>query len=311
VENQVDVTTPAAGQYEPAPPDYPNYYVGPMLGVSAGQQYEFQVTALQCPPAASGESTASPVRKWPCTLAAGAAGTMAAPGAFDGNGSAGTPWLFASDATVSVSGLTASAVTSVTFRRYDAAGSFIPGSEAVDNAAPYTYSWTIAQGQTEGVTATIQDTSGCVGQVQGFVQDEDQGCCLEPVTLDPSALVFSAGNPYVDIYLRNICSGNLTMNSITVSWDESITGNAGKLQSVSFPLTAGGFGTVSLGGSISPPETVSAPSGTKVVTSTDTNYRIRLTFGKNLSQQPITAFSATYLNNAVQATCPVISTPTP
>ena len=269
---------------------------GQYVSVAPGVSHNYRITALQC----GLESTVSPQRTWPCAIPPGLVGTppIDVLNAFDGAGNTAFPWLVDASANIrtNINAAMLAQVAYVKYRVYDQTGTLKDQSAQI-TSSPYSWTWSVGTNALEHVTATIVTTLGCSTQVDGWVQDEPQGCCIETFANDSTIMSFSAGNSFVDFTLRNLCSNPLTINSVAIHWDTNKVPSGGKLSGVIFPLTAGGTSTVpfnTTSGSI----TATAPLGTKAVPVNSGNtYKIRVTFTKTLSQNPFTLSTPNFTPN--------------
>ncbi len=186
------------------------------------------------------------------------------------------------------------------------------------------------------------DTAGCTSRVRAEGIMEASNCCLKQLADDPlqpssSATTgvirgFTAGtSTSIDVFFENICTSDLVVqpNGIVMVWSNSaLSGSpAPKISSIEFPTQASsgsGVGTCSFDSSIkcytyniSPnggsgtytaPTTSSGTTQASNVLAGTTTYRVRYTFTKALSQQPISSVQMLYrrATDISTVTCGVI-----
>ena len=282
-------------------------WVDPGLPVGAGEQYEYYVTALQCP-SSERESGQSDPQKYPCYFSSDALNTTPIlSDAFDGSGLSDVdPWLVVDEATVEVNNNT-SAVTEVrsaTFVAYTERGDLIVSE--TDDVAPYDFTWTLVD-TLNRVEISVLDENGCTKAFTRWVEDQPQSCCLLPLTADSTVMSFTAGNDFVDIYLKNVCNGTLDIQNIQFTWTGAI-----RPTRVLFP-TASGTDTVNVPGSATSPTSVT-PGGTVIDVPADnadstTRYKIQVKFASTLAAgNPITGFTVNYIRQTESSTeaCAVV-----
>jgi prepilin-type N-terminal cleavage/methylation domain-containing protein len=287
----------------------------PITGVPTPQQYQYSVTAVQC-----GNESAefTPYRLWPCTFPTGVIGAppLSAVGSFDGDGSAANPWRIVDNggfAQVNLNVLNGALIQQIDALIYREDGSLKekigPIGGPVANG-PLTLSWAIEEGDTEGIVVTIVDATGCTMVASGWVSDEAQNCCLLPASFDGTVVEFTAGGTTVDFILRNVCGEQLnigTVGRVIITWLQP--SGPVRLDSVTYippsGTTTSNSGLNAQGGTV----TVTPPTATAPVPAGSTNYRIRVTFNRVLSANPISAFAVEYRRPsdlATQAACPIV-----
>jgi len=175
---------------------------------------------------------------------------------------------------------------------------------------------------------TVVDSGSCSQQATVYFQDEPQNCCLTPFTFESTVVKFSSGNPYVDLLLKDICTTNLTINSINFTWSSATTPGGTNATRIVFPAASGGCtdttvpsygtncavynfsgagagaGAITVPGGSGP---ASLPAGILAVPAGTTTYKIRVVFSRALTNpsQPVTAFTVNYSNVNGNAACSI------
>ena len=277
------------------------------LPATSGEQYEYYVTALQCPGAGELESGPSNTQKYPCIFSADALNSPPLNSdAFDGSGLSDLdPWLVVDDATVTVNHNTSATdeVSSATFSIYDETGSLM--RSGTDSLPPYEATWVLS-GDLNRVDVSVLDENGCTTAFSRWVQNQPQACCLLPQSASTGVMSFTAGNDFVEITLKNVCQGTLDIQNIEFTWTGAI-----RPTRVLFP-TASGTDTVNVPGSATSPTTVT-PGGTVIDVPADnadsSTYKITVRFASTLAAgNPITGFTVNYIRQTESTTeaCSVV-----
>jgi prepilin-type N-terminal cleavage/methylation domain-containing protein len=256
--------------------------------IALGQSYNYRVRAhSNCPTPFGTDSAPSVTRAFPCAFPSGATGIplLIPSGAFDGDGSAANPYKIDGTAAATVNVLDPTKINRVVGRDYLGATQLwqaqCPAPPCSPVNPPYTFSWTVTPNQIERLDIAVVDNSpaGCTEQTFAYFQDEPQGCCLTPVTFDPNVVRLVTPNQFIDVFLKNVCSTPLTVDSIQVSWTPP--GGGQKADSILFPARAGSTPTLAFnyggGGTTSSPYSATPPLGTATVPSVSSVVNISST----------------------------------
>ncbi|HEY3053898.1 MAG TPA: hypothetical protein VGK04_10990, partial [Thermoanaerobaculia bacterium] len=286
--------------------------------IALGQSYQYRIKAhSKCPSPAGTDSAPSVARAFPCAFATGATAVplIIPSGAFDGDGSAANPWKVDGTASATVNIVDPTKIDRVVGRDYLGATQLwqaqCPALPCSPVNPPYTFSWTVTPNQIERLDIAVVDNSpaGCTEQTFGYFQDEPQGCCLRPLAADPTVVRLVTPNQFIDVFLKNVCSTPLTLNSVRVSWNPP--GGGQKMDSILFPAVAGATPTLAFNfggsGTTSSPVTASPPIGTATVPGNSTNYFIRVHFTKSITNPVsfLTGVTVNYTNATGTTDCPV------
>jgi prepilin-type N-terminal cleavage/methylation domain-containing protein len=282
--------------------------------------YDYYVRAVQCGTAGA----LSAKLTWPCAFV-GTTGPgtnpLGAPiitNSFQGDGTLANPYFFSPAAAVSA---TAAPAMNIEIALYIQSGvtwnllSDTTGTSVTAFTAPIS---SPAAGSTYRADVTFTN-GGCQTRWTVYGTDQSSSCCLVPKSaespIDP-VVGFKAGTTaFVDIFLKNACDEDLGMpqlsNSFTFTWSSTSLSGGTKLNSVVYPLSAGGTKTVPFnsGAGTVNIDTTGAGNAAKAVTaltSNGTGYKIHITFTKNLPVNPITAFTVNYkrASDLANVACP-------
>jgi len=295
---------------------------------SVSYSYEYKVRAVVC----STPGTYSVVRTFPCPFGGGTVGASVS-SSFQGTGSIADPYYVNSP--VTITGSTASSVQSAHGLLYlYSGGSYTLIRDLGTNTGPLTSTsfsgGTLTVGSEYMAEITYTDNSGCTKRARIYLINEGIGCCLQNLATSSAVVSFTAGTTsYVDVYMRNICGSDLTLQTNGISVTYSQTGLTGsptpKIDKVEYPTTlSSGTGvanctfdasqkcfTYTFGGNTSDsnnPFLVPIATAAKVITANTTTYRFRVKFTQNLSRQPITGLTILYRRSSdlANVSCPVI-----
>lgn len=277
------------------------------------RRYEYRVKAKQCTTLVSGYS---PVRSFPCNFGIGIIGTPAleSTNAFDGDGSAATPWNVSDSVTVGPKVLDATRVASVQYTVTDMTNGGVYTETATVN--PWRITRPTTQSSRYRFDAVITDTNGCIQLASAYAEDEAQACCLIPKSADGTVIRHTTGNDYVEVFLKNICGNPLELKLFEFTWDPALTpatNPATKIDSVLFVPVSGTTTTVNVTGGTAGNvnQSITPPTGTVNVPANSTTYVVRIRFNKALtsSTSPITAVNVEYRRPTLDTTnvdCPVV-----
>jgi len=279
--------------------------------------YEYKVRALVC----SIPGAYSVIRTFPCPFNGGAV-SVGVSAAFQGNGTIADPYYVNAPLTITAS--TASSVSSAHALLYAySGGNYTLVRDLNTNIGPLTTTSFAAGTMTVGTTylaeVTFTDTNGCTRRGRVYFLDEGLSCCLQNLTTSSSVISFTAGtSKFVDVFARNICTNDLTVqgNGIVFTWSSTgLTGSpAPKLDKVEYPTTATTGTNVAPcswnsaikcysydprpnqnAGTFTVPTTLAAGvAQPSVIPLSSTSFRVRVWWTQNLAKQPITNFSVDY-----------------
>lgn len=281
--------------------------------------YEYHVRALQC----SSPGAYSVIRTFPCPFTGGTV-TVAVGPSFQGNGSSSSPYEFASAGTITVT--TTSPVTAAHALVYAGNASTGPwtlmagGDLGVKTGPLTTANWSFngTVGTYYLVDVSVTDSGGCTKTQSVQAYAAGTTCCLQNVTNDSTVFSFTSGTTnYVDIFLKNVCTNDLSLQpaGVSVTFDSTGLSNGTKIGNLIYPttLTSGsgvancpaGFGYTKCitfnwpNNNNAGTFTTTALSNAQAVPASSSAYKIRITFSNNLPRQPITAATITYRRSGI------------
>lgn len=308
--------TSYAVQYTTVPGDIPAagtdvLWTQANVDVSGGLRYEYRIKARHCTSLVSGPS---PVRSFPCAFGTGIIGSPALlANAFDGDGTAATPWNVQDSVTIRPDVLDATRMATAKYTITDLASGSI--STRTETTTPWAITMPTAPGGRYRFDVIITDTNGCIQLASAHVEDSPQSCCLIPKSTDGTVVRHTTGNDFVEVFLKNICGNPLDLRLFEFTWDPAVTPTSPptKISSVSFIPASGTSTTYNVpGGDQSDVnQSITPPIGTVQVPADSTTYVVRITFSRSLtsSTSPITAVNVEYRRPSVDTTnqdCPVV-----
>lgn len=276
-------------------------------GAGGTYQYHYRVQAvLPCTPLPSYTSPPTPDYIYPCPYTGGAV-SIGMSNVQTGNGlSYATAWEGDADGSgtsyvnVSGSGL---AKVEVLLRDYSGNTIIDLGTQTSGFSFPIQANVQTIPGDLYQMYVISTDGVGCLDiELRYYAEGTASGCCLQAADADPFVVQFTPGTGFFDVFLKNLCGNDLTIQAsgIALTWDTSVGGSGLQLQNMTFPTVTGtrvGTGTI---GDKTGTVVQSVPAGTSpdfgltTVAATTSTYRIRVFFNQNLTQLPLKSFCVTY-----------------
>jgi len=281
--------------------------------------YEYHVRALQC----GTPGGYSVTRTFPCPFSGGTVVVTVGP-SFQGNGSSGNPYEFASSGTVTVTTTTAvQTAHAFVYAGNSATGpwTLMAGGDLGVKTGPLTttnWSFNGAVGTYYLVDVSVTDSGGCTKTQSVQAYAAGTTCCLQNFSNDSSIISFTAGTTsFVDIFLKNVCTNDLNLQptGVSITWDSAGLSNGTHIGTLIYPTTLtngsgvgncpSGFGytkciTFNWPNNNNPGTfTTTALSSAQPVPASSSTYKIRITFNNNLARQPITASTITYRHTSL------------
>lgn len=301
------------------------FYPSPLHMPSAGQTWEYTVTAQQC---ASAQSGPSPARRFPCAFSP-TLNYAEITGSIEGSGTEGDPWLLQPISSLEMEFSDTVTVTPKLFVGGVRVDGFPAPAEADANGAQTGTSVSfsmpdLVDGLTYEVVASVVDSNGCQTSYTYFANATSSNCCLTPVSVNADVIVPDAVSKTVRVKLQNVCSDKLELLSMNIFWNTGYSGGA-KLEQVFYPAAMGACPT--LLNTIGNPANGNSPvlsvpqTGTVDVASdslpqaglancpdpTGREYRIDVVFSKGFTVSPITKLCIKY-NRRDSATDALVAT---
>lgn len=281
-------------------------------------QYRYRVRAkLDCPSPGTWISDYSPEYRFPCAFT----GTVNSPsmsGIITGTGTTlANAWVGDDDAT-SILTVTGTGLVSVQVLLQTFSGGTITNLGTV-TGGPYDFTMTgLEPGDFYRIYIVSKDADGCLDIIVRYYQAGTvSGCCLTPREEDPFVVQHTPGTNIVDIFLKNECGNDLTIqpNGFNIVWDRANIPVGTNLQRLIVPTTAGGTTFDNVNNSTGS-FTRSVPAGGLATIASETGtYRVRLQFTDTLPPAvtaPILNFCVSYQRAGIDLTtqnCRIVPEP--
>lgn len=269
-----------------------------------GWRYQYFVYAKQC--SITGGASPAAVFPSPCALTGS---TVTPGGASGGTGlTVPTAWVMNAGDTVTVAPPMGITLSRVTFDLFALNGSQI--DSVTVGSAPFTYSWSDRTDlQVYRLSISITNTANCTEQVTRYIQDEAPPTCNLQAGL--GTLLYVRNNNFVTMTLSNLSATSLTINSIRIDWNKSVTPQASQanITRIEYPPAVGIAPKVDATSSNAVPQTRTPPAGIATVGGLAPNYQIKVFFGGwpasrgNLQNNPIRNFCVTYTQGGATLSC--------
>lgn len=307
------VTTTGGNAYWLDPSSPPT--IDPVDGLA--YQYIYTVRArLSCAtPLDSGESAEV---RYPCTFS-GSGLTVSANPVQSGDGSSpANAWETTSAGATTITA-TGTNIASVQVLLASLSSNAVINLGTQSGAGPYNFTVSgTADGEIYRVYVIARDANGCLDIAVRYLEEgTPSGCCLAAQANDPLVVQYSPNGSTIDVFLKNQCANDLTIqpNGINIVWSIATPTPSGtELRNVEFPSSSGSGRVTQAVNNATGTFSVSVPTGALNPIPAGGTYRIQLQFNNILPNPtaPLTNFCVTYVRNGVEVSgqnCRIVPQP--